>query len=105
MAIDVWPLAPLAQGMVYETLRSARQGPYVDQTVMTLKAIEPSLLRRALDEALAGLPNLTIAVEHEDLDAPVAVVMTGVSLPWLEEDWRGLSSAAFADRLAGYLAS
>ena len=101
--IEILPLAPLAQGMAYETLAAERGSPYCQQLLVKLDDLDDTAFRAALDATFAANPQLLISVEYEDLPAPMGVLIPGVAIPWTTEDWRGLGAGAFTDRLSRYL--
>lgn len=101
--IEIMQLAPLAQGMAYETLAAESGSPYCQQLLVKLEDIDTEAFQASVDATFAAHPQLLISVEHEDLPTPMGVVIPGARIPWTREDWRGMNESAFADRLSRYL--
>ncbi|WP_049576268.1 non-ribosomal peptide synthetase, partial [Streptomyces sp. SBT349] len=93
---DVLPLAPLQQGLMFQSLLSEGQ---VDlyTSLLTLDVTGPldvPRLRRAWDELIRCHPILRTEFHQDGLRDTVAVVVDAVELPWREADLTGLDPAA-----------
>lgn len=81
---DILPLTPVQEGMLVHAFYDAG-GPDVYNVQIILR-LEGQLDEKALQEAVKALlrrhKNLCAAFEHEDLDRPVQILSSDVSLPW-----------------------
>ncbi|MFJ4095287.1 amino acid adenylation domain-containing protein [Kitasatospora sp. NPDC089913] len=94
---DVLPLAPLQQGLMFQSLVSEGEID-VYTSLLTLDVRGPldvARLRAAARELLARHPNLRTEFRQEGLRDTVAVVVDSVELPWEDVD---LSARAPRDR-------
>ncbi|MFI9100862.1 amino acid adenylation domain-containing protein [Streptomyces fildesensis] len=93
---DVLPLAPLQQGLMFQSLLSEGQ---VDlyTSLLTLDVtgrLDVPRLRAAWDELIGRHPVLRTEFRQDGLRDTVAVVMDRVDLPWAEADLSGLDPVA-----------
>lgn len=102
---EVGPLAPIQEGMLFESLAAARPGLYVSQV--------SCLLSGALDEAAFAATWERLAARHAALRTgfvwqhgpqPLQVVVDEAAVPLRREDWRGLSEPEVARRTRELLA-
>ncbi|WP_156665629.1 condensation domain-containing protein, partial [Rhodococcus phenolicus] len=95
-AIDVLPLTPLQQGLMFEsTFDTTGHDAYVVQMALDITGdLDPVRLRAAADAVLAAHSQLGSAFTTTDGGRQVAVVATGLSVPWQEVD---LSDSAPGD--------
>jgi amino acid adenylation domain-containing protein/non-ribosomal peptide synthase protein (TIGR01720 family) len=85
--IDVLPLSPLQQGLLFHSLYDGAASVYTVQTILELTGdLQPHRLRRAIELLLDRYPNLRVSVYHEGLEQPVQVIPSTVDLPWREVD-------------------
>ena len=85
--VDILPLSPLQQGLLYQSLYQTGADVYTVQTSLELKGeLVPERLRRAIEVLLMRYPNLRVSLYREGLDQPVQVVPSRVELPWREVD-------------------
>ncbi|WP_268867146.1 non-ribosomal peptide synthetase [Nocardia aurantiaca] len=93
---DIWPLAPLQEGLLFHALVSEQSvDAYITQLVLELRGrVDPRRLRRAAHVLLDRHPNLRTAFVT-DIDAgPVQVVDDDAEAPWSEPDLSGLDDSA-----------
>ncbi|MDQ3810191.1 MAG: amino acid adenylation domain-containing protein, partial [Chloroflexota bacterium] len=102
-AEDVYPLAPMQAGILFQTLLSPDAGAYVLQFVCEL-AYEGPRLRERWQSAVDRHPVLRTSFRWENLDAPVQVVEAAASVPYVEYDWRMLSPQRQQEQRAEFLA-
>jgi amino acid adenylation domain-containing protein len=101
---DVYPLSPMQQGMVFHTAHAPESGIYVEQFSCRLAGrLDAAALRAAWEGVIDRHGVLRTSVHWSGLAAPVQVVHRSVEVPWEEQDWRGLTAAEQADRLAALL--
>ena len=87
---DVYPLAPLQQGMLFHTLYSPGSELYFEQMTATLAGrLDVPAFARAWQEVVDRQPILRTAFAWGGLAEPLQIVRRGVCLPWRLEDWRG----------------
>ncbi|MET7848700.1 amino acid adenylation domain-containing protein [Streptomyces avermitilis] len=90
--VDVWPLTPLQEGMVYHSLE-ADGGPdiYHIQLALDLEGtLDTTALRAAGDALLERHPNLRVAFRNRPSGQTVQYVPRSVRLTWEEADLAGL---------------
>ncbi|WP_042368094.1 non-ribosomal peptide synthase/polyketide synthase [Streptacidiphilus neutrinimicus] len=99
--VDVLPLTPLQEGMLFHRLVGGPDDVYVDQAALLLDGVaDPHALERAWQRVADRTPALATSVVWEDVPVPVQVVHRGVRLPVTHLDWRDLTEAERAERLA-----
>src|SRR5690348_1649942 len=102
--VDIYPLSPLQQGLLFHTLYAPASGMYVEQMSFVLEgALDHSTMRGAWQAAVDCHPILRTAFFWEELDEPMQVVYQQASLPVQEEDWCDAPPAEQAARLEAYL--
>jgi NRPS condensation-like uncharacterized protein len=103
-----YPLAPLQQGMLLDSVASDDPGTYLVQAVVALRRepVAVAALRAALARVVARHAALRAAFRWEDLDAPVQDVYRQVAMPVTVVDLRD-DAVATATRpaLETYLAA
>ncbi|WP_422647538.1 non-ribosomal peptide synthase/polyketide synthase [Actinoalloteichus caeruleus] len=92
--VDVLPLAPLQEGLLFHAAYDEDHDVYTVQTVLTLRgSLDKDALRAAADGLLRRHPTLRAGFHHTDLDTPVQVVPAPTSTPWREHDLTGIPAA------------
>ncbi len=96
--IDSYPLSPIQLGMLFESLREAREpredrpiadqaGVYLIQWMVRLReAIHPPTLLRALEDSVARHTILRTGLHWDGLESPVQMVYQEVKIPFQEQD-------------------
>ncbi|MEO3874995.1 amino acid adenylation domain-containing protein [Nonomuraea sp. B12E4] len=103
---DVWPLAPLQEGLLFHATYDdeAPMDVYVGQRVLTLDGpVEPEVMRTAWQVLLDRHASLRAGFQHRAAGDPVQVIAKKVTLPWRFVDVSHLppgEAAAEADRVA-----
>ncbi|WP_190078767.1 non-ribosomal peptide synthetase, partial [Streptomyces daghestanicus] len=90
--VDVWPLSPLQQGLLFHTTL-AEQGPdvYEGQRALLLTGpLDAARLRRAWQTVVARHPVLRAGFHRGVADEAVQVIAGQVTVPWWEADVSGL---------------
>jgi hypothetical protein len=91
-AEDSYPLSPMQQGMLFNTLRGRDPGVDIEQMLFELdEAVDAPALHRAWNRAVARHPVLRTGIQWKDLPEPRQYVRACVELPWQELDWSGIS--------------
>jgi amino acid adenylation domain-containing protein/non-ribosomal peptide synthase protein (TIGR01720 family) len=97
---DLYPLSPLQEGLLYDTVSRPGDAVYVSPMSCRLEGdLDPAALRRAWQEVVDRHPMLRTSFAWDGLERPLQVVHRRVELPWEELDWRGLAPAEQARRL------
>lgn len=101
---DIYPLAPMQQGMLFHTLYHSQQGLYVAQFCYRLQGpLHVPALQQAWQNVIQHYPALRTAFGWEGLDHPWQWVAAEVALPWKSLDWRGESAKQQCDRINAFL--
>jgi amino acid adenylation domain-containing protein len=99
-----YPLTPLQQGLLFETLLHPSSGAYFNQMIATLGASTDQVaFQKAWRVAVARHAVLRTSFLWEGIKEPVQVVERAVELPWHTDDWSHLSDAERDTRLGGFL--
>jgi amino acid adenylation domain-containing protein/non-ribosomal peptide synthase protein (TIGR01720 family) len=101
--VDVYPLSPLQQGMLFHALYEPADDVYVEQLVLALEDVDPDAYRAAWQQQIARHPiwrTLFVAGDPR----PLQVFLPAVELQWRSHDWSDLPAAACAERLDALLA-
>ena len=97
---DLYPLAPLQQGMLFHDLYAPGSGLYLQQLTCTLSGpLDREAFRRAWQGVVDRHPALRTAFLWQGLARPLQAVRRNVDLPWEEVDLRGTSAAELPGRL------
>ena len=106
---DIYPLAPLQQGILYQSLvaseasEASEPGAYFVQAGWTLRGdVDTRALVRAFQEVTDRHGALRTAFVWEKLEQPMQVVWKRVKVPVTEVDLRGLAPAEQAARIAAF---
>jgi len=88
---DVYPLSPLQEGILFDSLYAPGTGVYVEQLLCRLVGeLDPVALERACRRVIARHSVLRTAFRWQGLERPVQVVWEGLEVGLEQEDWRGL---------------
>lgn len=102
---DIYPLSPMQQGILFDTLYAPQAGVYFEQAGRRVTAeLDPAALRRAWQRVVERHPVLRTAFVWQSGREPFQVVRRRRELPWQELDWRGLAPAEQSARLNAFLA-
>ncbi|ROL65830.1 non-ribosomal peptide synthetase [Pseudomonas chlororaphis] len=107
---DLYPLAPLQQGLLFHTLYEEAAGAYINQLQVTVHNLDPQRFRDAWQATLDAHEVLRSSVLHQgELEQALQVVHKQVRLPFVEYDWRqrpdqasALAELAAAQRAQGF---
>ncbi|WP_432587792.1 amino acid adenylation domain-containing protein [Streptomyces sp. HD1123-B1] len=104
--VDVLPLAPLQEGLLFHSLYSeAELDVYTVQFGLDLEGEpDPGALRAAVAGLLRRHENLRAGFAHDGLAQPVQIVLAEGELPWSERDLSGLPEPERAAELARVMA-
>jgi len=91
--VDIYPLSPMQQGMLFHSLYSPEKNVYVEQLSCTIHgSLSVSAFERAWQQVLDRHTILRTAFVWEDLDEPLQVVQRDLALPFVFEDWQRFST-------------
>ncbi|NMZ08064.1 non-ribosomal peptide synthase/polyketide synthase [Pseudomonas proteolytica] len=86
---DIYPLAPMQQGMLFHSLYEQNVGAYVNQMRLNVTGLDPQGLRDAWQQAMDAHDILrTSFVWQGELQQPVQVVHKQLTLPMVCHDWQ-----------------
>ena len=86
--MDVYPLSPLQEGMLFHSVADPEVQAYHEQIVVTLDRVDPDLFRQAWERLLARHDILRSSFHWEGLTRPLQVVQANVETQVVVRDWR-----------------
>ena len=102
---DIYPLSPVQQAMLFETLADRGSGVYIQQFLYRLTGeLDPVAFRRAWETVVDRHAALRTAFVWEGQRRPVQAVLARADLPWTEADLRGLDPNRQLARARDHLA-
>ena len=100
---DIYPLSSLQSGLLFHTLYAPESGAYFEQVSCTVQGdLDVVAFRHAWQALVDRHAILRTGFVWEGLGEPVQIVHRQVSLPWEEQDWRGLPSIRQEDSFASF---
>ncbi|HKP12716.1 MAG TPA: condensation domain-containing protein, partial [Blastocatellia bacterium] len=103
---DIYPLSPMQQGLLFQSLYSASSDVYVRQMACEFNGgFNIPAFKRAWQQVMDRHGILRTAFFWDGLDEPLQVVRQQVPLPWEHLDWRELPAGERQQRLRAYLAA
>ncbi|MFZ0319876.1 MAG: amino acid adenylation domain-containing protein [Candidatus Sulfotelmatobacter sp.] len=104
--IDLYPLSPIQQGILFHSLFSKESGVYMVQTHCVLHpSPDVSAFEQAWNEVVRRHAIFRTAFEWEGLDDAMQVVYDDATISLTQLDWRAQSVAEQNERLREYLAA
>jgi len=101
---DIYPLTAMQR--LFFAMETSQSNLGFEQWHFRLDGtVDTERLRRAFEHVVERHGMLRTAFVVEGAAEPVQIVCAGVTLPWSEEDWRGIGPADQARRLADLLAA
>ena len=101
---SIYPLSPMQQGMLFHALYAPESGVYCEQTSCSLNGnLNVSTFKQAWQQVVQRYPALRTLFVWRHRKEPLQVVRARVTLPWVEEDWRGCSPLEQHERLEAFL--
>src|SRR6185295_4604488 len=101
----IYPLSPLQQGMLFDTVYAPESGVYVEHFICTLRDLAALKFEEAWQRSIDRHPVLRSAFVWEKVDAPVQVVGRQVKLALDRRDWRGVPVTEQQKKLQSFLAA
>ncbi len=103
---DIYPLAPLQEGLLFHALYSRDLRFHFQQLRCTFRGeLDHEALKQAWGHVLERHQPLRTAFVWENQEKPLQVVYRRVALPWDEVDLRGLRAEERAQRQEAFLAA
>lgn len=104
--VDIYPLSPMQQGMLFHSIFAPESGEYIEQMTAELHGkLDVSAFERAWQQVVTRHPILRTAFIWEELDDPVQVVHETIELTIEQFDWRDLSPEEQKIKIKEYLKS
>jgi len=101
---DIYPLAPMQQGMLFHTLYNPGSGAYVEQLSFRLEGgLDLQAFQRAWQRVVERHEALRACFAWHDLEQPLQVIQRKVRIPWSHQDWGGLEPPEQVRRFRAYL--
>src|SRR5689334_3379824 len=99
--LDVYPLSPLQEGMLFHGCLAPESSAYVEQLGATLRGeVDVAAFKAAWQSLIERHAILRTAFNWKIRQEPFQVVQRKVELPWSYEVWCGQDAAEQAVRLA-----
>jgi amino acid adenylation domain-containing protein/non-ribosomal peptide synthase protein (TIGR01720 family) len=103
---DLYPLAPLQEGMLFHSLYTPGGDLYFEQLTATLDgALDAPAFIAAWQRLVERHPALRTAFVWQGGERPLQLVRRQAEMPWAVEDWRDLSPAEIETRWQERLAA
>ncbi len=101
---DVYPLTPMQQLMLIHARSNPGADTLFSQFQYTIKGpLDHEVFRATWEYVVSRHPALKTIFLWKDLNQPLQVVKKETKLPWVFQDWRGLSEEEQQVRLAAFL--
>jgi amino acid adenylation domain-containing protein len=101
---DIYPLSPMQQGMLFDTVYLAGTGIYVERNAIQLTGeLDTAVFERTWAKIVARHPILRTLFLWENRDTPLQVVRKEAQLPLRHLDWRHLPADSHQSRLDKFL--
>ena len=110
--VDLYPLTPMQQGMLYHGLSESHDQAYFNQVSCRIRGdLNRVVFQNAWQKVVERHSVLRTSFHWEDLDQPLQWVHPQATLPWTYEDWRHKSQESWegdlqrlleADRQQGF---
>lgn len=103
-AIDSYPLSPMQQGMLFNTLYERHSGVDIEQMVVTLhEKLELTQFKRSWQRVIERHPILRTSFNWKENDRLLQEVYSEIPLPLQEQDLSNLSASEQENKLQAYL--
>ncbi len=104
--VNLYPLSPMQQGMLFHSLQVPGAGFYVNQRCIDIEgALDEKAFRRAWAEGMQRHTVLRTSFSWQDVREPVQIVEAIDDLKWQDLDWRGETTADQERLLEAFLAA
>lgn len=97
---NVYPLSPLQEGMLFESLQNPESGVYITQVLLRLASdVAPQVLQAAWNDVINAFPILRTAFSVGQASQPLQAVLHTATTPLQHLDWRDADDATKQQRL------
>src|SRR3712207_5251996 len=101
---SLYPLSPMQQGMLFHTLQAPDSEVYCEQMSCSINGnLSVSAFKQAWRHVIQRHSVLRTLFVWQHRKKPLQIVRKRVELPWVEEDWRGVSLGEQQARLQAFL--
>ena len=101
---DSYFLSAMQQGMLFHSLHAPQSGVDIEQLICALhENLSVSAFRRSWQRVIERHPVLRTSFSWQGVNEPLQKVHRQVTLPWVERDWRDVSTKQQELRLEAYL--
>jgi amino acid adenylation domain-containing protein len=100
---DVYPLAPVQEGVLFHSLLEAGSGVYHAQFTCVVQGLQVATFKEAWQRIMDRHPVLRTAFVWKSVDRPMQIVGRRIRVSIALEDWRGLDSADQIEKYEHYL--
>ncbi len=102
---DIYPLSPMQEGMLFESLYAPDSGVYFEQITCTFTGLNVRAFEQAWQQLVNRHSIFRTAFEWESLSTPVQVVYRQVEVTINTIDWRDLTEVEQQAQLETFLSS
>ncbi len=103
--VDLYPLSPMQEGMLFHTLYAPESGVYFEQIHCRIEgSLKPEVFRQSWQHLVDRHAILRTAFLH-DGDKPLQLVCRQAQIPWEYLDWRELSPEEQREQLETLLST
>ncbi|MBV9787352.1 MAG: amino acid adenylation domain-containing protein, partial [Chloroflexi bacterium] len=101
---DVYPLAPTQEGILFHTLDDSGTGAYFVQASLALQGqLDLLAFQQAWQTLVQRHPVLRTSFHWDELEQPLQIVHSTVTLPFSVLDWRAIPEDQQDERLSAFL--
>ena len=87
--VDLYPLTPLQQGLLFHSLYQPRSGVYIEQMNCRIQGdLDVPAFRTAWQRVVERHAVLRTLFMWQGMPSPIQIVAPSAALPWRELDWR-----------------
>ncbi len=100
---DMYPLAPVQEGILFHSLLEAGSGVYHTQFTCVVEGLQVATFNEAWQRIVDRHPVLRTAFVWKTVDKPMQIVGRRIKVSIAVEDWRGLDGAKQVAKFEQYL--
>ncbi|TRU26494.1 MAG: amino acid adenylation domain-containing protein [Microcystis aeruginosa Ma_SC_T_19800800_S464] len=103
---DIYPLSPMQEGMLFESLLKPDSGVYFEQMICTFTGnLDVSIFEKAWQQIITKYSIFRTGFLWESLSQPLQVVYKQINVTVKTDDWRSLSEEEQQQQLEDFLAA
>ena len=100
---DAYPLSPAQEGILFHSLYESGGGVYVTQMSCDFRNLNVEAVERAWQAVIDRYPVLRTVFVWNNISKPHQVVAQDVTIPFRQEDWRGLPEHEQREKFDAFL--